>query len=113
MGIDLNDLSYEQLLLLRHKIDSRIKQLEETTETKNYGSFKQGDRVSFYHRAYGRVSGTLVEMREKTVTVVSDTGQAWDISPHLMRKAITGGKTKKAEIRPFKKAGQKKEEGDS
>jgi hypothetical protein len=32
----------------------------------------------------GRLTGTLMKFNRKTVTVVTDNGQRWNISPHLL-----------------------------
>jgi hypothetical protein len=43
-----------------------------------------GARVSFDSGQNGRLLGTLLKFNRKTVTVVTDNGQKWNISPHLL-----------------------------
>ena len=44
--------------------------------------------------------GTLVKYNKKTVTVVTESGQKWNVSPHLLSKvkSAKGNKTKKGNI---------------
>jgi len=46
-------------------------------------AFSIGQRVSFEYQS-GRILATLVKYNRKTVTVVTDDGQRWNISPHLL-----------------------------
>ena len=41
-------------------------------------------RVSFDSGQSERLLGTLLKFNRKTVTVVTDNGQKWNISPHLL-----------------------------
>jgi hypothetical protein len=49
--------------------------------------FKIGDRVSFDPDAHRRVVGMLTRYNRKTVTVVTDDGQRWNVSSTLPRRA--------------------------
>lgn len=89
MSIDIEFLSYEELLELQHLITQRLKTIESARSPKKSGKFNQGDRVSFSHPTLGIQTGTLLEYREKTVTVITRSGQKWDVSPHLLRKVIS------------------------
>ena len=52
--------------------------------------FNPGQRVSFEHGG-GRLMSTLVKYNRKTVTVVTDNGQRWNISPHLLSPVKDAG----------------------
>ncbi len=47
-------------------------------------AFNLGARVSFEAPGEGRQLATLVKLNRKTVTVMTDRGQRWNISPHLL-----------------------------
>jgi hypothetical protein len=103
MRFDLEDLTYEQLLELRHKIDTRLEQLQGESAKDAGGVFRPGDRVRFSHPAFGRVEGTLLAVTQRTVTVVGDSGQTWEVSSRLLRKLILGGGQKGGLVRPLKR----------
>ena len=46
--------------------------------------FHPGARVSFDSPRDERLSGTVMKFNRKTVTVVTDNDQRWNISPHLL-----------------------------
>jgi hypothetical protein len=55
--------------------------------------FHPGARVSFDSPRDERLSGTVMKFNRKTLTVVTDNGQRWNISPHLLfaDQRCTGG----------------------
>ena len=48
--------------------------------------FKIGDRVTFQPPGQGRLEGMLTRYNQKTVTVITDAGQKWNVSPALLRR---------------------------
>lgn len=49
--------------------------------------FKIGDRVSFQPDGHPVLVGMLTRYNRKTVTVVTDSGQRWNVAPGLLRQA--------------------------
>lgn len=49
--------------------------------------FRIGDRVSFQPEGNRGVVGMLTRYNRKTVTVITDDGQRWNVSPTLLRRA--------------------------
>ena len=96
MSIDINSLSYEDLLELHHIISERIRYLEAKKKPKQFSRFNQGDTVSFSHPSKGIQTGTLLVFNEKTATIITRSGQKWDVSPHLLRKIISKKNLKKS-----------------
>ena len=92
MSIDIESLSYEELLELQHKIRQRIKAIESGGAPKDRSKFNRGDKVSFAHPTLGLQTGTLLAHNKNTVTVVTRSGQQWDVSPHLLRKVVSRDK---------------------
>ena len=83
MPIDIDGLTFEELLELNQRVVARLKMLESMQAHVEMMAFNIGARVSF-EAQNGRLLGTLVKYNRKTVTVVTDNGQRWNISPHLL-----------------------------
>ncbi len=90
MAIDIDGLSFEELLELNRRVVARLKMLEAMQAHIEMMRFNPGQRVSFEQRG-GRILATLVKYNRKTVTVVTDDGQRWNISPHLLSAVKDAG----------------------
>ena len=86
MKIDIDKLSEEDLIELNHRIVERLKFLESFHNHKEMIKFAIGERVSFEPPGRGRQIGILVKYNKKSVTVMTETGQKWTVSPHLLSK---------------------------
>jgi hypothetical protein len=84
MSISIDHLSVDELVTLNHHIIERLKMLESLETHKSMMQFHSGARVSFDSPNGERLSGTVMKFNRKTVTVVTDNGQRWNISPHLL-----------------------------
>lgn len=84
MNINIDHLSVDELVALNHHIIERLKMLESLDTHKSMMQFHPGARVSFDSPHGERLSGTVMKFNRKTVTVVTDNGQRWNISPHLL-----------------------------
>jgi hypothetical protein len=49
--------------------------------------FRIGDRVSFEPEGRPPVSGILTRYNRRTVTVITDSGERWNVAPALLRRA--------------------------
>jgi hypothetical protein len=54
-------------------------------------AFRIGDRVSF-QPAGQPVVGMLTRYNRKSVTVITDAGQRWNVAPALLRRVETRGR---------------------
>ncbi len=88
MVINIESLSYEELLELNHIIVERLKFLDSMNTQQQMMLFNPGDKVSFAHPTQGRQTGTLLKYNKKTVTIITTSGQKWNVSPHLLRKIV-------------------------
>lgn len=84
MSIDIDHLSVDELVALNHRIVERLKMLESLHTHHSMMQFHPGERVSFESPHDGRVLATVMKFNRKTVTVVTDKGQRWNVSPHLL-----------------------------
>ena len=87
MPIDIDDLTYEQLIKLNHTIVERLKFLDSMHIHNEMMQFSPGDKVTFEPHNRGKQTGTLVKFNKKTVSVLTDDGQHWNVAPHLLSKA--------------------------
>lgn len=84
MKIDIDRLTEEELIELNNRIVERLKFLESMHAHKEMMQFNIGQQVSFEPPGRGRQAGVLTKFNKKTVTVVTKTGQSWNVSPHLL-----------------------------
>ncbi len=94
MTIDIDQLTEDELLELNHRIIERLKFLDTLQAHQSMMAFNIGCRVSFDSK-HGRQVGTLTKFNQKTVTVVTDNGHRWRISPHLLSEVKEAGRVKK------------------
>ena len=86
MNINIDDLTEDELIELNHKIVERLKFLDSMHAHNEMMQFSPGEQVSFQPAGRERQTGTLVKFNKKTVTVITESGQKWNISPHLLSK---------------------------
>lgn len=84
MAVDIDQLSYEELVALNHRIVERLKFLETVQAHRAMMRFDVGARVSFDTGRDGRLSGILVKFNRKTVTVVTDDQRQWRVPPEIL-----------------------------
>ena len=84
MEIDIDSLSEDELIRLNERIVARLKFLESMHAHAEMLQFDVGQNVSFQAPGKGRQIGTLVKYNKKTVTVLTTSGQKWNVSPHLL-----------------------------
>jgi hypothetical protein len=89
MNIDLDKLTEAELIDLNHRIVARLKMLNEMRAHSQMLEFKIGDRVSFQPEGQSSIVGMLTRYNRKTVTIITDDGQHWNVSPMLLRRATT------------------------
>ncbi len=90
MEIDIDKLTEAELTDLNNRIVARLRFLSQMRAHAQMLEFKIGDRVSFQPEGHRRVVGMLTRYNRKTVTVISDDGQRWNVSPTLLRRADDG-----------------------
>jgi len=103
MKIDIDKLSEAQLIDLNHRIVERLRFLEQSRAHDSMLEFSIGERVTFSPHSGSPISGILTKYNRKTVTVITDDGRRWNVSPSLLRKAEIAGETfKRGKIIPLK-----------
>lgn len=87
MTIDIDKLTEAELTDLNNRIVERLRFLSQMRAHAQMLEFKIGDRVSFQPEGRRGVVGMLTRYNRKTVTVITDDGQRWNVSPTLLRRA--------------------------
>lgn len=90
MNIDITKLSEEELIDLNHKIVERLRFLSQTRAHHKMLEFKVGDRVAFKPADRPALFGVLTKYNKKTVTVITDNGEHWNVAPGLLKLAKEG-----------------------
>ena len=103
MKIDIEKLSIEDLVDLNHRIVERVKFLESMHHHAEMMKFSIGDKVSFEPPGRPKQIGTLVKYNKKSVTVITEAGQKWTVSPDLISKfkSVDGSKRGKGNVLEF------------
>jgi len=84
--IDINGLSESELIDLNNRIVERLRFLHQARAHSRMLEFSVGDRVSFHPEGSEPLLGVLTRYNKKTVTVITEQGQRWNVSPNLLRK---------------------------
>lgn len=85
--IDIDPLNEAELISLNHRVVARLKFLKEVRAHAAMLEFHVGDRVTFNPEGRGALMGVLIRYNRKTVTVITDGGEHWNVAPTLIRKS--------------------------
>ena len=96
MKIDIDQLTEAELIDLNHRIVMRLRFLNDMRAHVEMLEFKIGDRVTFQPPGQGPLEGMLTRYNKKTVTVITDTGQQWNVSPAVLTKVRPARETSTA-----------------
>jgi hypothetical protein len=87
--IDIDSLTEEELIDLNHRVVARLRFLSQMRSHSAMLDFRIGERVKFHPDGSPELFGTLTRYNKKTVTVVTDAGQHWNVSPSLLTKVAS------------------------
>lgn len=87
MKIDIDKLTEPELIDLNNRIVERLRFLNQMCAHGQMLQFKIGDRVSFEPEGRPVLFGMLTRYNRKSVTVITDSGQRWNVAPKLLRRA--------------------------
>ncbi|SHK50900.1 hypothetical protein SAMN02745194_05061 [Roseomonas rosea] len=92
MTINIDTLSEDELVDLNRRIVERLRFLQHMRAHKQMLEFRVGDRVTFQGDGRGTVEGMLTRYNRRTVTIVTDDGRQWNVSPSLLSRVTAAGK---------------------
>lgn len=87
MTINIDNLKEAELIDLNHRIVARLKFLQQMRAHASMLEFSIGERVSFHPDGHGVLHGIVTKYNRKSVTVIAETGQQWNVAPGLLSKA--------------------------
>ena len=88
MPIDIDALTEAELIDLNHRIVERLRFLHQMKSHKRMLDFSIGDRVMFQPAGRAPVVGVLARYNKKTVTVVTDAGERWNVAPSFLQRIV-------------------------
>jgi hypothetical protein len=88
MTIDIDRLTEADLIDLNHRIVERLRFLQQMRAHATMLDFRIGDRVTFQPPGEPEVMGMLTRYNKKTVTVITEDGRHWNVSPHFLRRQV-------------------------
>lgn len=87
MNFDIDKLTEDELIDLNNRIVARLRFLNQMRAHSQMLDFRIGDRVTFQPEGRPALFGIITRYNKKTVTVITDSGQHWNVAPGLLRKA--------------------------
>jgi hypothetical protein len=87
MKIDIDKLTEAELIDLNNRIVERLRFLHQMRSHTQMLEFSIGDRVEFQPDGHPPVVGMLTRYNKKTVTIVTSSGQRWNVAPQFLRRA--------------------------
>jgi hypothetical protein len=110
--INIDHLTEAELIDLNHCIVERLRLIRQVHAHKAMLEFRIGDRVTFEPDGGRPVFGILTRYNKKSVTVITEEGQRWTVSPRFLRLAeprhVTADTRQDAPLNaliPFKRGG--------
>ncbi len=82
----LDELSHKELIMLNREIVARIKEFNALKAQSELQQFRVGNQVQFMSSAGDLVVGTIVRINKKTVSLVTEEGARWKVSPSFLKK---------------------------
>ncbi|NXZ90133.1 hypothetical protein HZI30_24750 [Serratia fonticola] len=82
----IDDMPEEELITLHNIIVNRLNSLQRQRTRQSMEDFRPGDVVSFRTDDGQTVTGVLVRLNKKTVTVHTESGSRWNVAPQLLTR---------------------------
>ena len=87
MPIDIDKLAEAELVDLNNRVVARLKFLSQMRAHAQMLEFRIGERVSFQPDGQPLLTGIVAKYNRKSVTVITENGQQWNVAPVLLRRA--------------------------
>jgi len=90
MKFDIDHLTESELIHLNEKVIQRLRMIRQMRAHVQMLGFQLGERVWFQTERDEIVRGMVARYNKKSVTVVTDDGHRWTVSPGFLRKTPSG-----------------------
>lgn len=87
MKIDIDRLTEAELVDLNNRIIQRLRLMQQMRAHATMLEYSLGERVCFRPDGRALVYGVVTRYNKKTVTVITDGGEHWNVSPSALQKA--------------------------
>ena len=84
-------LNEEDLRFLNRLIVERLKLISQARATTLMISFTKGDRVGFRAPDGRALSGMVLRLNKKTISIATDDGHQWNVAPALLHLIQSAG----------------------
>jgi len=85
--IDIDRLTEAELTDLNNRVVARLKFLQQMRAHARMLDFSIGQRVAFQPDGHPPLTGIITKYNRKTVTVITENGQHWNVSPVFLSLA--------------------------
>lgn len=99
MRIEIDGLSEAELIDLNNRVVARLRVLAELRAHQAMLDFRIGDRVSFQPDNRPNLIGTLTRYNRKSVTVITEDGERWNVSPSALRRVDSAAVVRPTSLR--------------
>ena len=83
----INEMPQDALITVHNMIVERLRLLQRQHAQQTMSRFRIGDTVCFNTNDGRTITGILVKMNKKSVTVHSEGGHSWNVASQLLTKA--------------------------
>ena len=108
MRIDLTQLTEQELIELNSKIVDRLRFLRDAKAHHQMMELRLGDKVSFSSDTGQKITGTILRLNRKSISLCAEDGHHWRVSPSFLTRAEP--KDVEVEVEPRKAEPPKKQE---
>jgi hypothetical protein len=86
MSIDIDALTESELVDLNHRVVARLQFLRHLEAHASMLEFRIGEWVTFHPDGRPPVTGMITRYNKKTVSIVTDDGHRWNVSPQVLER---------------------------
>lgn len=79
----IDGLQDSELRLLHVQLGERYRLIRRAQEMQALREFRLMDRV-FFHHASEHITGTVIRINQRTLSVLTDTGRRWTVAPEFL-----------------------------
>lgn len=90
MEVDIDVLTYEELVELNYKVSERLQLLAHKRAESNRVKFRIDDEVSFQPPNRELITGVISEITRDIITVVTKGDHSWNVEPCFLEKSDHG-----------------------
>ena len=101
--IDIDQLTESELIDLNRRVVERLRFLNQMKVHSRMLEFRIGERVSFQPDGREIKTGIITRYNKKTVTVITDAGEQWNVAPSFLRSVEDSKGLKKPDLKVIPK----------